>query len=317
MKYFFATLLHIDLLDFEKECLEIMPGLILTNDSSKLDEFLNEDIKALIGGIEYTHITNSKAILYFEYEEEDIEKHYSDFNNLQLLNLILLWVDDFLKNSWVLKDNSVVCDNAYLIDGPEKENAECSSQRLNYTHTLSEGGIDKTTFSKTEIKKVMEMHEKIESYLADNKSMSMSFSMAKNYSRIGRFSFFVKYARESRNLGHKILNYCSALETLFSTDNTEISHKIGERIAYFLTGDYKKIDTYKAIKKAYTVRSKLTHGANIDNKSIEELPDLSKEIDDILRTIMNKIMMDEQLISIFESNNQLLSNYFNELLFAE
>ncbi|WP_438969548.1 hypothetical protein [Nonlabens sp.] len=204
-----------------------------------------------------------------------------------------------------------------MIDEPKKENAECSSQRLNYIHSLSEGGIDKIKFSINEIKQVMEIHEKIESYLADNKSMSITFSMVKNYSRIGRFSFFVKYARESRNLGHKILNYCSALETLFSTDNTEISHKIGERIAYFLSKEFTKLDTYKIIKKAYTVRSKLTHGANIDNKLIEELPDISKEIDTILRTIMNKIITDEKLISVFESNNQLLNNYFNELLFAE
>lgn len=317
MKYFFATLLHIELLDFEDKCLEIMPGLKLTADASKLNDFLNPDIKELIGGIEYNHIINSKAILFFEYEDEDIEEHFSKFTNLELLDLILHWIDDFLKNSWILKDNAVVCDNAYLIDEPKKDNAECSSQRLNYIHTLSEGGIDKITFSINEMKQVMEVHEKIESYLADNKSMSTTFSMRKNYSRIGRFSFFIKYARESRNLGHKILNYCSALETLFSTDNTEISHKIGERIAYFLSEEFTKIDTYKIIKKAYTIRSKLTHGANIDNKLIEELYDISKEIDNILRTIMNKIIADEKLILIFESNNQLLNNYFNELLFAE
>ncbi|WP_438969549.1 hypothetical protein [Nonlabens sp.] len=101
MKYFFATLLHIELLDFEKECLEIIPGLKLTDDSSKLNGFLNPDIEALIGGIEYNHIKNSEAILFFEYEDEDIEEHFSEFTNLELLGLILYWIDDFLKKKIV------------------------------------------------------------------------------------------------------------------------------------------------------------------------------------------------------------------------
>jgi len=315
MKYFFTTLLHVDLFDFNGEYLEIMPGIKITDDSSKLDNFINSDIKHLLGGIEYQHLLNSKAVLFYEYEDEDIEKHFPEYTNLDLLGLFLLWINDFLKNSWILKDNAIVCDNAYLVDGTEKENAECSSQRLNYIHSLSEGGISTTKFSINEIKKVIEIHEKFESYLSEKDSLSINFSMAKKYSRIGRFSFFIKYARESKNLGHKILNYCSAFETLFSTDSTEISHKIGERTAFFLSNEHDKLKTYKLIKKAYTVRSKLTHGANIDNRLIEELPCISKEIDEILRTVMNKIISSDEIMSLFESNNEVLNNYFNELLF--
>ncbi len=317
MKYFFATLLHLELTDFSQDCLEIMPGLKLTNDSKKLDIILNRDVRDLIGAIEYNHITRSKTILFYEYEDDDIKEHFSEFEHLELLGLILHWIDDFLKNSWILKDNAIVIDNGYLIDSPEIEGAECSSQRLNYIHTLSEGGIDTVKISKKEIKKIKLIHEKVESYLHKKKSSSMKFSMAQNYSRIGRFSFFIKYARESRNLGHKILNYCSALETLFSTDNTEISHKIGERIAFFLSEKQNKLETYKLIKKAYTVRSKLTHGANISNKLINELSEISKEIDNILRLIMNEIIFDEKMILLFESNNENLNSYFNNLLFED
>jgi len=292
-----------------------MPGIKITNDSKKLDIILNRDIKDLIGAIEYNHISNSKAILFFEYEDEDIKEHFSEFKHLELLSLILHWIDDFLKNTWVLKDNAIIIDNAYLIDNPEIENAECSSLRLNYINTLSEGGIETTKISEKEIKKIKIIHEKIESYLHKKDSSSLEFSMAKNYSRIGRFSFFIQYARESKNLGHKILNYCSAFETLFSTDNTEISHKIGERTAFFLAEKYDKTETYSLIKKAYIVRSKLTHGANISNKLIDELPEISKKIDSILRVIMNKIIFDKNMILLFESNNENLNNYFNKLLF--
>ncbi len=316
MKYFFTTLRHIELINFEEECFDIMPGIKITNNPDKITSFLNPEIINLIGAIEYQHIIESKAILFYEYEDKDIKEHFSEFSNIKLLELILQWIDDFLKNSWILKDNSIVCDTAYLIDTSDKANAECSSLRLNYIHSLSEGGIDITSFSKEEVKEVMKINYEIDSYLSDKDSNSLKFSMLKNYSRIGRYLFFIKYARESRNLGHKILNYCSALETLLSTDNSEISHKIGERTAFFLSDKFDKITTYRTIKKAYTVRSKLTHGANIDNKLSEEIFDISKNIDEILRMLINKIKSDTKLLALFESNNQVLNEYFNELLFS-
>lgn len=315
MKHFFTTLLHIELTDFDEDYLEIMPGINLTNDFNKIKKLFNEDIRLLIGGIEYQHISKSKSILYFEYSNDDIKQHFSDINNLQFLNLILLWTDDFLKSTWLIKDNCISCDTAYLIDDVKLENGECSSQRLNYLHTATTGGIYKTTFSKAEILDTIKIHEKLQDHLISKDSSSLKFSMIKDFSRIGRFMFFIKNGRESRNLGHKLLNYCSALEALFSSDNTEIAHKIGERAAFFMCEERKKIEIFSLVKKAYEIRSKLTHGASIDNKLIEKMPEISFEIDSLLRAIILKIMNNDSLIEIFESNNQILNDYFNELIF--
>jgi hypothetical protein len=139
----------------------------------------------------------------------------------------------------------------------------------------------------------------------------------KNFSRVSRGLLFVNQAREARNLAYKISNYCSALETVFSTDSAELSHKLSERIAYFLQNDFNKLTTFKLIKKAYSVRSKLTHGDTLDHRQIKVLDEISFEIDVILRFSFNKILKDQNLLTIFDSSNNIIDSYFENLLFGQ
>lgn len=137
----------------------------------------------------------------------------------------------------------------------------------------------------------------------------------KGYSRIGRALIFIIIGRQALNLSVKISNYCSALESIFTTDSNEISHKLSERIAFFLSQyDHVKMDVYKTIKKAYSIRSKLVHGDTLNNKLIGDLPDICFQCDEYLRKIVMAILEDKRLLEIFESNNQNVENYFNTLI---
>lgn len=140
--------------------------------------------------------------------------------------------------------------------------------------------------------------------------------LEKDFSRINRALHFVKQAREARNLAYKISNFCSAFEALFSTDNMELSHKLSERIAFFMKEDLIKVETFKTMKKAYGIRSKLTHGDTLDNKHLDQLPEISTQLDRILRLSINKIIENPDLFEIFESSKNSIDAHFEGLIFS-
>jgi hypothetical protein len=144
--------------------------------------------------------------------------------------------------------------------------------------------------------------------------------MERGYTRTGRALEFIGAARESSNLAVKIANYCSALETLFTTDAAELAHKLAERAALFL-GDrgHDRRTVFANVKRAYNVRSKTVHGDTLSPKQIEELPVLSVQCDGLLRATLNSILDDEVLRrQIFDVNaSDPLEDFFLGLLLGK
>lgn len=311
MKQFFATIKNLHLTEFDIESFEFMPGLNISKSLKIKESILTQKNREIIGVIETFFFEKNNCFFYLEFE--DNEEAFVGSSDLEILELLLNWIDEVLKNSWLIKDNCIIIDTAYLISEVNLE-TYASSLRLEYQLTNSRGIVQEVTFSKTEIEGFEKYHDRIENYLFGKDSGTLKFMLNKNFSRIGRTLLFIKQAREARNLAYKISNYCSALETLFSTDSSELSHKLSERIAFFLFPEFKKIETFKTMKKAYLVRSKLTHGASLEQKQIDLLGDLSESIDNMLRFILNKIMRDENLVLIFDSDNTKVDAYFEELI---
>lgn len=311
MKYFFTTLRNISLTDFNNDFIELLPALKITNRKEIKARILSPKNREIIGILETMNILNSNAFVYYEYE--DNEPIWKGLKNIQILEIILNWIDSLLKNSWLHKDNCIVCDTAFLIDSSPIL-AGASSLRLEYIQTLATGGIDTVNYTANEITEMVSIHHKVEMYLSGRDSATIRFMLEKNFSRIGRALLFVKQGREARNLAYKLSNYCSALETLFTTDSMELSHKLAERTAFFLADRLTKSDVFSIIKKAYTVRSKLSHGASLDSKQIENLFFISKETDNILRIAFNKILNDSDLTKLFDSDNLSIDDYFLKLI---
>jgi len=312
MKHFFSTLKNVSIEGLDNEFIEIIPGVNLTKDIKTINRILTPEICAIIGGIETNVIMNSNAFVYYEYE--DHEDDFQNHSNLQILEFVLIWIDDVLKNSWLLKDNAMVIDSAYLIDNSIVD-VEAATLRLQYQFTQANGTYNEIELNKSELMELIKLHHEIESYLHGKNSGSTSFMLEKNFSRIGRSLQFIKQAREARNLAYKTSNYCSALETIFSTDNAELSHKLSERVAFFLSPKFDKLKTFKIIKKAYAIRSKLTHGDYLEQKQIENLGELSVEIDILLREAFLKIFYDKTLLALFDSDKSKIDVYFESLIF--
>jgi hypothetical protein len=114
----------------------------------------------------------------------------------------------------------------------------------------------------------------------------------------------------------KISHYCSALESLFSTDSIELSHKLSERIAIFLREfNYDPLTVFNDIKSFYSIRSKVTHGDSIAEKKGKLIQDISITCDKYLRNIINIIIDSPDLIQIFDGSKSDLEDYFKKKLF--
>lgn len=76
---------------------------------------------------------------------------------------------------------------------------------------------------------------------------------------------------------------------MFTTDSLEVSHKVGERAVCFIAKTpNERIEIYKKIKKAYTLRSNFFHGNKLKNVSDEEY----YEIENLIRKVMNKAIFE-------------------------
>ena len=108
--------------------------------------------------------------------------------------------------------------------------------------------------------------------------------------------------------------YCSSLEVLFSTDASEMTHKIAERVAAFLAESApERLSTFHAIKKAYSIRSKVLHGDVIYEKLLAELPAACVELDQLLRRVALKQLSHEAVAVIFEAKKEFLEEYLLSL----
>jgi hypothetical protein len=95
--------------------------------------------------------------------------------------------------------------------------------------------------------------------------------------------------------------YCSALEALLSTDTSELSHKLAERLAWIVAeSPADRLDVYRAVKSAYAIRSRAVHGSALSRRKIEtDLGVAAKNCDDLLRALLNQIATRTELHELY------------------
>jgi hypothetical protein len=221
----------------------------------------------------------------------------------------------FLESLWDIKDH-----NAYVRDGfihiPDIKGSEYNSTQkasVSQVNSIADGRIGNTIFTKEEIittREVVMNYEPLMDHYRDGGKSPLLNPYTKKLSRLSRSYSFVSAARSSSVLPLKIFHYCSALECLFTNDNSEVSHKIAERVAALIGSDYEdKKQLYKNIKKAYGIRSKLTHGQSI-NQNDTDLASSTKFLDEVLRKVLR-----EHYEVFSEKNDGELEEYFMQVVF--
>ena len=293
---------------------ELMPCIDLFTRRKDIESKLTSEFLNIAGMIEYDHLRNANNLIYFETEKKIFDHpHRAE----QALIIWLLWLEMLIKDAWLIKDHAITCEVAYCRIQTETE-TDWSNNYLTTSSSLSSGAqYQEVTFSKKEIVKWEKISNISQSFLASHNSGPLESFISKQYSRIGRAYAFIDAARKELHPALKISHYCSALESLFSTDTTELAHKLSERVAIFLKEDgMNPLETYDKIKEFYTIRSKVTHGDSVKGKREKDIPDLSVLCDSYLRKIMNKILKDKTLTELFESNQETFEAHFKQRILA-
>ncbi|AMK79233.1 MULTISPECIES: HEPN domain-containing protein [Methylomonas] len=295
-----------------QEPFELLPGINITNNPRIKSKILSRNLFRIIGQIEYDHLTQQESIVFCEFDEQELH----ELDTAQFLLVLLLWIKNLFRTAWILKDHCMECDAAYLIKDWSQKDREYSNNFLAQRTLLANGEIEPIMFSIEELNNWRDLNHKIEERLHAENSGEFDFFMEKEYLRSARALHFIHSATTSRNLAFRIAHYCSALETLFSTDAAELSHKLSERTAFFLGSfGHDKAKVFKEIKAAYGVRSKLTHGDSINKKTIEQLPHISKTLDEYLRQIFAILYGADWAVEHIDSAPKKIDHIFAEMIF--
>jgi len=217
---------------------------------------------------------------------------------------------------WLLKDNAVICEAAFckLTDSNQ---SSWTRNNLTTPAYLSSGiSFQNIEMTVEELKMWDEKSNQIQSYLSNSESTSMNSFTNTHFSRIGRSMRFIGAAIRERHPAVKLAHYCSAYESLFSTDNSELTHKLSESVALFLKDfNFNPIEVFDDIKSFYAIRSKVTHGGSLKSQKEKSLSDLSQKCDNYLRIILNIIISDNELMALFDGKKELIEQYIKKKLF--
>jgi hypothetical protein len=230
--------------------LQLLPNVNIANDPEVKPRFLTPEFTRAAGAIEAEHLRAEKNIVFGEFEISDMK----GMPPASFLLVILLWIDLLLRNAWLVKDHAMECDAAFLrVDTPS--GTSWTRNFLALRPSFADGRVGSPLeMSISEMNAWVQKSDLVESYLHDTDSSSLRFMLEKGYRRSGRAIQYVDAARRSASLPFKIANYCSAFETLFTTDAAELAHKLSERVAFFLgERGYNRLAVYATIKSAYAI----------------------------------------------------------------
>lgn len=290
----------------------LIPGINITNSEEK-KSILTADILSMIGQIEFQHLMKSTNFITCVFDKENVRDGVVE----PFLLAILLWVSGLFESAWILSDHCFECDAAYLFHYKGDELVQCTNNFLAQRTTLADCSTQETAFDLKKLVEWEKLDHRIQSYIHNKESGPFRFVMENGFSRSARALQYIKSARTAPNVGFKIAQYISAFEALFSTTTSELSHKLSERVAFFLSSEgFDKKDVFEKMKQAYEIRSRFVHGDNLSQNKIQNITNVSVTCDNYLRKIMQLLFGEKNLVELFDVSPKKLDEYFDKLIFG-
>lgn len=285
-------------------------SIFITNNKSKIKKELTETFIQVIGRMEFNNLLKSDMIIY---SKETIPK---DLTPEQFLISKLYHVEKFHNALWMLKDNCANNELGFLFYH-SNGTPVVSSNFIAIVNSTALGKTSQMTeITRSELKIVSK-------FIRENIDIGNVYSLPttqliKGHDRISRAYYLVQAARAQSDIAIKISNYCNAFESIFATSSIELTHKLSERIAYLLNNDISgRIETFKFMKKAYGIRSKIVHGDVIKKSFIEELKEVSEICDSLIRQAMIIVLRNDRIREIFLGTPDQIDEFFVNLLFGK
>ena len=236
--------------------------------------------------------------------------------------------DNFFTVLWFIKDNSCNANQigVFYYKSDEEQRSVLGSTVQKNTNAKAE--FEDVTFNEFELieagninaeilKSINKRKDETQFPILTGSSITVGRQDDYEYNehkRISRAINFLKLARYSVNLPQKISFYVLVLECLFiPKGNTEILNRLHSRVAAYIGTDSEDRERIsKFIKKSYDIRSRFFHGDELNNshKTIAKLKILSVDLDNLLRLILTKVIINDS--EFFLKNSDELSDWFDE-----
>ncbi|SMG58179.1 HEPN domain-containing protein [Paenibacillus aquistagni] len=324
MKYIFLTILHnLKLQNSYNTGREISIGMRISNGKGNLSRITETRLLESTLGIHSINEFNGKSYVYMSGEFDDIStKEQMDEKGSMCTFQLLRKAEQFVLCTWNVKDNNIYVRDGFLVVYSDNiEDGFTYKAALTTIYGKASGDNSETIFTDDELSNAISYfsHLNYGRFKLDEIELESfggkypqfdHFYKSQRYSRKERVKYFVIAARGNPALPMKIVLYCTALECLFSTSNTEVNHKIAERVACLIGLEVVgKVDTYNFIKKAYDLRSKIIHGSVIKTQE-GQLIAFSTRLDEILRRLI------VENYDVFDMSDNEMDDYFINELFT-
>jgi hypothetical protein len=282
----------------------------LTTDRAQIAAIV-EPFASALGSVETHYLVSggAKALVYRISDQEVDETNVSD-------SLKALLVEDMLSVEllqfylWIIKDNAAHYDRGW-ISAPVLTGTVINNNVWETRHTCADGTSHSVRFDAEELRLARRTKRIPIQHINSSPTPTM---LTSEVLRFQRFQYFVDIGRSSPDVAMKIAQYCSALEALVSTAQTELSHQVSERVAAVLAppGE-QRINFFKLVKEAYVYRSKAVHGAFFKPKDVERLRKCARDLDEVCRALVIEYLDTETgLKAAIEGPDQATTDFFIE-----
>ena len=156
-------------------------------------------------------------------------------SQMSLLNALLQIALSLGTVLWLIKDNSINFDRAFLQypHGTSGVPPRVSINSWTTRFSKADGSVGITEFSKEELQAAISMYNTLyESTSSSDISPGLTPGTAGAVNRLPRALYFLQGARSMGDLPHKVANYCTSFEALVSTSSTELAHQVSRKGRY-------------------------------------------------------------------------------------
>ncbi len=304
--------------------IHILDGIYVTNETTQVEKLLSRHLRMAIGGNECVSMLSGGTAAYWK----DLPNEPDVTKALQSLTTWLHCLRSLFMALWLVRDNSVNCELGFLEHDVPGQGLTHASNFIAALFSNARGGTDPVAFSIDEVRQAAgylrtfflpvmfglppDTELTVESPLAQ--PLRPGLVSAKGVNRLSRLLYFLSAARSATDLGVKVSLYMTCFEIMFSTETAELTHRLSERVAFFLClepGD--RLATYLRMRRGYKIRSTVIHGSVLSGSQQNELADASAELDELLRQLVYRLASDGTARRVFEMDDRQLEDYFTRL----
>lgn len=322
VKYkFIASLHNIKIKETLSKGIIFKDHLRISNSGQKITEYVDNEFRMAMGNIEYFSLIKKPYIYSISYRESSTIIHDDD-EGMNLLDYFLLSSQTFPSLLWLIKDNSVNVENGFL----ELEDGDYRKYHSNYRRISFynvKGKTEEVEFSREELNKTVNLFNNLFDPIDMKTAKEIAFTSTNAYkgNRLERVFYFLQDARSQSYLPNRISSFVTLLETLLSTTGSDVTHKLKERLAWFIGEDYEeRKEIFDNLGIIYSIRSANVHGNTMPKKgnSLEKLENLTIMIENYTRRLIHKFIGDETIQDLYkevgETSDKKIEKWLNDMV---